>query len=319
MRKCIAKRNTGTIEKLQVSSMSFSGDVKEELAKKIPQARHCQIAELVGLFHYCGQIGRSEDGGITLGFATEREAIVRKGFTLLKKTFNIYTELRSDDSALQDFYAKIGDLNEPINSLIIKNPCCQRAFLRGVFLAVGSINDPAKGYHMEFVCPDKAKAEQLKQVILNFGIESKIIIRRNNYVVYLKEGESIADLLNVIEAVNALMEMENARIYKEVNNSVNRRINCEMSNIRKIVESATRQKEDILYIKEHYGIDNLPEPLAQMAYVRLEYPEAPLQELGEQLDPPVGKSGVNHRLRRLSEFAEKLREGLGDAQHPEEI
>lgn len=299
--------------------MSFSGDVKEELAKKIPQARHCQIAELVGLFHYCGQIGAMEDGGITLGFATERESIVRKGFTLLKKTYNIYTELRSDDASLQDFFAKIGDTNEPVNSLIIKNPCCQRAFLRGVFLAVGSINDPAKGYHMEFVCPDKDKAEQLKNVISNFGIESKIIVRRNSHVVYLKEGESIVDLLNVIEAVNALMEMENARIYKEVNNSVNRRINCEMSNIRKIVESSSRQMEDILYIKDHYGIDKLPESLAQMAYVRLEFPEAPLQELGEQLDPPVGKSGVNHRLRRLSEFAEKLRVEMGDAQHPEEI
>lgn len=299
--------------------MSFSGDVKEELAKKIPQARHCQIAELVGMFHYCGQVGQTKDGAITLGFATERESIVRKGFTLLKKTYNIYTELRSDDASMSDFFAKVGDLNEPVNSLIIKNPCCQRAFLRGVFLAVGSINDPAKGYHMEFVCPTEAKAEQLKSVIMNFGIEAKIIVRRNSYVVYLKEGESIVDLLNVIEAVNALMEMENARIYKEVTNSVNRRMNCEMSNIRKIVESSSRQIEDILYIRDHYGIDKLPEALAQMAYVRLEFPEAPLQELGEQLDPPVGKSGVNHRLRRLSEFADKLRVEMGDAQRPEEI
>ena len=294
-------------------NMSFSGDVKEELAKKIPQARHCLIAELVGLFHYCGQIGGSADGQITLGFATERESIVRKGFTLLKKTYNIYTELRSDDKALQDFMTKLGDINEPVNSIIIKNPCCQRAFLRGVFLAVGSINDPSKGYHMEFVCPTKAKAEQIQLVIANFGIESKIIARRNSQVVYLKEGESIVDLLNVIEASNALMEMENTRIFKEVNNTVNRRVNCELSNIRKTIESSSRQVEDILYIKEHYGIDNLPESLAQMAYVRLEFPEAPLQELGEQLNPPVGKSGVNHRLRRLSEFAEKLRVEHGES------
>jgi len=298
--------------------MSFSGDVKDELTKKIPQARHCQIAELVGLFHFCGQIGCSEDGLITLGFATERESIVRKGFTLLKKTYNIYTELRSDDKVVQDFYMKIGDIDEIVDPLILKNTCCQRAFLRGVFLAVGSVNDPVKGYHLELVCPNEDKAEQIRQIILNFGIEAKIIVRRKCYVVYLKEGESIVDFLNVIEAPNALMEMENARILKDVTNNVNRRMNCEMANIRKIVQSSRRQVEDILYIRDHFGLDNLQESLSQIAYLRVEFPEAPLQELGEKLDPPVGKSGVNHRLRRLSEFAEKLRIERGEAQPPEE-
>lgn len=298
--------------------MSFSGDVKEELAKKSPAARHCQLAELAGLFNFCGQVGMLENGDVMLGFDTERESVVRKGFTLLKKTFNINTELRADNTEVMDFINKIGDIEKPVDSLLIKSPCCQRAFLRGAFLAVGSISDPSKGYHLEFVCPTIEKARQLRQIMKGFDIESKIIERRKMHVVYLKEGESIATLLNVIEAPHALMEMENTRIYKEVNNSVNRRVNCEISNIRKIVESSTRQIEDITYIRDHYGLERLSESLEKMARVRLEFPEAPLQELGEHLDPPVGKSGVNHRLRRLSEFAEKLREERGDTVPGEE-
>lgn len=291
--------------------MSFSGNVKDELTKKLSSARHCQMAELAGLFHFCGQIGRTEDGFYTIGFATERESIVRKGFTLLKKTFNINSDFHEDDSSFRDFLTKMGDPEAQVSQLLIKNSCCQRAFLRGVFLATGSISDPTKGYHMEFVCSTEDKAQQLLSVIENFGIEAKMIVRRKSYVVYLKEGESIVDLLNVLEAPNSLMEMENARIYKEVNNSVNRRVNCEMSNIRKTVDASRRQVEDIIFIRDSVGLEKLPDSLYEMAKVRLEFPEVPLLELGEHLDPPVGKSGVNHRLRRLSEWADKLREELG--------
>lgn len=296
--------------------MSFSGNVKEELVQKYSSARHCQLAELAGLFHFCGEIGQTAEGLIAIGFASEKDGIARKGFTLLKKTFNIETELRSEDPRFADFVGKIGNPDEPVSSMLIKNSCCQRAFLRGAFLACGSISDPAKGYHLEYVCTSQQKAAQLQQVIAEFGIDARVIIRRKCHVVYLKEGESIVDLLNVIEAPLSLMEMENTRIYKEVNNSVNRRVNCEMSNIRKTVGASSRQVEDIEYIRNYYGLAKLPESLKDMAMVRLEYPEAPLQELGGYLDPPVGKSGVNHRLRRLSEFAEKLREERGEAQHP---
>lgn len=123
----------------------------------------------------------------------------------------------------------------------------------------------------------------------------------------MKEGKAIVDLLNVMEAHVALMNLENLRILKEVRNSVNRRVNCEAANITKTVNAASRQIEDILLLKERYGLENLPENLREMAEVRLEYPDAPLKELGELLEPPVGKSGVNHRLRKLSEMAEKLR------------
>ena len=293
--------------------MSFSGDVKDELTKKLPGARHCQIAELAAMYHYAGQLGRGSDGTMMIGFAIERESIVRKGFTLLKKTYNIYGDCSENEADFLNFISKMGPKEEKVDSLILKNSCCQRAFIRGAFLAVGSISDPSKAYHMEFVCENLDQAQQLRNVIAQFGVDAKIIARRDSQVVYLKEGEGISLLLNVMEAPNALMELENTRIYKEVNNSVNRRVNCEMSNIRKIVDASTRQIEDIIYIRDNLGFSKIPESLKQMAEVRLEFPEAPLQELGEHLDPPVGKSGVNHRLRRLSELADKLREERGEA------
>ena len=126
-------------------------------------------------------------------------------------------------------------------------------------------------------------------------------------MVYVKEGAGIVDLLNVMGAHVAMMELENLRIVKEIANSVNRRVNCEAANITKTVNAASRQIEDILYLRDHYGFQNLSESLREMAEIRLEHPEAPLKELGELMDPPVGKSGVNHRLRKLSELAQKLR------------
>ena len=288
--------------------MSFSGEVKEELANKMSRARHCQIAELAAMMNLCGQIGRDQDGGYTIGFQTENKAVLQKGFTLLKKTYNIDTGAKIEEEQVRDLLYKIGDPDKPVSNLLIKNSCCQRAFLRGAFLSVGSISDPRKGYHMEFVCTDEEKAGQLKSVIQEFDIDAKIILRKKYYVVYLKEGESIVDMLNICEAPVALMKLENMRILKEISNSVNRKVNCETANITKTVTAAARQINDIEYIRDHYGFQKLPENLRQMAEVRLEYPEMPLKELGELLDPPVGKSGVNHRLRNLGELAEKLRE-----------
>lgn len=292
--------------------MSFSGEVKKELAKRMNPARHCQIAELAALMNFCGAYGRSggESGGkagFTLGFQTENGAVVRKGFTLLKKTYNIDTDRILDEEELQGLLAKLGSPEEPVSSLLIKNSCCRRAFLRGAFLAIGSMSDPTKGYHLEFDCTDERKARQLQEAIRSFDIESKIILRKKYHVVYLKEGSGIVDLLNVCEAPVSLMNLENMRILKEMRNSVNRRVNCETANIAKTVTASARQVEDIEFLRTHYGFQNLPEPLRRMAEMRLEYPDAPLKELGERFDPPLGKSGVNHRLRRLSELAEKAR------------
>lgn len=287
--------------------MSFSSQVKEELGKHMSNARHCQIAELAAIMHFCGQYGQDKDGSFTIGFLSENETVVRKGFTLLKKTYNINVDVPLAKEEMQAFMNKIGDLDEPVNPMILKSSCCQRAFLRGAFLSVGSISDPQKQYHLEFVCTDERKAEQLQEVIQNFDIEAKIVLRKKYYVVYLKEGSSIVDLLNVCEAHVALMELENLRILKEMRNSINRRVNCETANISKTVNAASRQIEDIVYLRDHYGFQNLPDNLREMAEVRLEHPDAPLKELGEYLDPPVGKSGVNHRLRKLSEISDKIK------------
>lgn len=287
--------------------MSFSTEVKEELAKHISSARHCQIAELSAIMHYCGQYGQDKDKSLTIGFQTENEAVVRKGFTLLRKTFNIDTDVILKGEKKDNLLAKLGNLSEPVNPLLMKSTCCRRAFLRGAFLSCGSISDPRKGYHLEFVCNNPAQAGQLQEVIGEFDIEAKIVQRKRYFVVYVKEGAGIVDLLNIMEAHVSLMNLENLRILKEMRNSINRRVNCETANINKTVQASTRQVEDILYIKEHYGFSKLPDSLREMAEIRLEYPDAALKELGEFLSPPVGKSGVNHRLRKLSELAERLR------------
>ncbi len=287
--------------------MSFSHDVKEELAKHIGTARHCQMAELAAILNFVGQFGCDNEGKYTIGFQTENETVVRKGFTLLKKTFNIEAGAEIDEPKVQEIYHKFGDLNKPVSSLLVKNSCCQRAFLRGAFLSIGSVSAPEKGYHLELVCTDEEKANQLREIMLNFEIESKIVKRKKYFVVYMKEGKAIVELLNVMEAHIALMNLENLRILKEVRNTVNRRVNCEAANISKTVEAAGKQIEDILLIKEKLGFHNLPANLKQIAEARLENPEMPLKELGEELDPPVGKSGVNHRLRKLSEIAKTLR------------
>ena len=287
--------------------MSFSSEVKQELCGRISPARHCQLAELAAILHFCGEFGRDADGRYAIGLQTENEMIVRKCFTLLKKTFNIETDNWIGEEQMLSLFQKIGDPEETVSALLLKNACCQRAFLRGAFLSVGSISDPSKAYHLEFVCPTEAKAEQLQAVMLGFDVPAKIVLRKKYHVVYLKEGAGIVDLLNVMEAHVSLMNLETLRILKEMRNSINRRVNCETANINKTVSASSRQISDIEFLRDHYGLSRLPAQLQEMAQVRLENPDAPLKDLGQLLDPPVGKSGVNHRLRKLSELAESVR------------
>ena len=300
--------------------MSFSGTVKEELASQISSARHCQLAELAAVLHFSGSTLKD---GKHLSLDTENEAVVKKCFTLFKKAFNIdnvvtnaKSRLLPDDEyeikVLQALHLSGNEecpivLNVPVSSLLIKNSCCARAYLRGAFLTVGSMSDPEKSYHLEFVCSGKEQAEQLRDIIQGFQIEAKVIKRKKYDVVYLKEGAGIVDLLNVMGAHVSLMNLENLRIVKEMRNSINRRVNCETANISKTVTAASKQIEDILLIRDKYGFENLPDNLRQMAEIRLEYPDAALKELGGYLEPEVGKSGVNHRLRRLSEIADRIR------------
>ena len=176
-----------------------------------------------------------------------------------------------------------------VSELVVQRSCCKRAFIRGLFLACGSVTDPERGYHLEMALNSRGKADEVVLLLEAFGIEAKIVERKKNYIVYVKEGSRIVDLLNVMEAHVALMEFENVRILKEMRNS------------------SARQIADIQYIKDTSGFGTLPKGLADIANLRLEYAEVSLKELGEMLNPPIGKSGVNHRLRKLSELAEDLR------------
>ena len=313
--------------------MSFSYKVKEELEKHTGESRHCRIGELAALIQYQGALKRNKEGKLYLEIATENLFVLRKVFTLLNKTFNIDTSeyekecmshkrnsvyllsITNEKEILEIFQAikvldqngVLHDLRDRINPVVLKQSCCQRAFLRGAFLSIGSMSDPSKGYHLELVCGHLIQAEQLKEVLTGFSLDAKVIERKKHYVVYLKEGANIVDFLNICEAHVALMEFENLRIVKEMRNSINRRVNCETANIAKTVNAATKQINDILYIRDYVGFSKIPDNLREMAQVRLEYPEATLKELGGYLNPPVGKSGVNHRLRRLSEIADSNR------------
>ena len=313
--------------------MSFSSEVKEELAKQVASARHCQIAELSAIMHNCGLAYRSRGGIYTLYLQTDNPVAKRKFFTILKKAYNIDISViegvpekhlmgkiyqpvlqgREDVAAVLkamhflDVDGKIREDDYHVNPMVVRNSCCKRAYLRDAFLCIGSVSDPSKSYHLEFVCLSEEYANDLCRMIDSFDIDARIITRKKYYVVYIKESTSIVNLLNVMEAPVSLMNMENERIVKEMRGQINRRVNCETANITKTVNAASRQTTDILYLRDHYGFENLPEGLAQMARARLEYPDATLLELGKYLDPPVGKSGVNHRLRKLSELADKLR------------
>ena len=267
--------------------MSFSGQVKEELAKCMASGKHCRLSELLAIRTFSSKNLEDEELIKWEEIPNEIELSTRKFFTLSKKTDNIRKEI-----------TELADINRL---------CCKRAFLRGAFLCVGSITDPEKSNHLEFVCTSEEMANVLIEYMAEFEIVAKIIGRKKHYVVYLKDGEEIVNLLNVMGAHVSLMEFENQRILKEISNSVNRRVNCETANIAKTVNAASKQVEDIILIRDKCGFGGLPQNLREMAQVRIDYPDASLKELGSYLNPPVGKSGVNHRLRRLSEMAEKLR------------
>lgn len=299
--------------------MSFSGKVKEELGSHVSRARHCQIAELAALFGCCGKIVREEDGKFSAKFVTENLTVAKKYSILIKKAFSfqIDTSVRGHqylvyildtDDALTFFQAlKCLEGKVLVHDLVVQRSCCKRAFVRGLFLACGSVTDPERGYHLEMALGSLGKAKEVLRLLKAFDVEARIVERKKNYIVYVKEGSRIVDLLNVMEAHVALMAFENVRIVKEMRNTINRKVNCETANIRKTVSASARQIADIQYIKDTSGFGTLPKGLADIANLRLEHAEVSLKELGSMLEPPIGKSGVNHRLRRLSEIAADMR------------
>lgn len=316
--------------------MSFSGDVKRELTGQTGKGRHCQIAELTAIITMCGGVSVSAQDRASLRIQTENRHVAEKACVLLRKAFSVNPEtgvrmyarstvflvavIRHADAVkvLRSCYLLHGfggvsdlmDIGEELSleeNIILQKTCCKRAFLRGAFLAAGSISDPHRSYHFEIVCPSPGKALQLVDIFASFGIEARTVGRKFNEVLYLKEGTQIVDALGIMEAPRSLMELENIRILREISNDINRRVNCEAANISKAVAAGVRQAEDIEYIRDHGGLCQLPENLETLAELRLEHLDASLQELGRLLTPPIGKSGVNHRFEKIAGFARQLR------------
>ncbi len=306
--------------------MSFSSDVKEELVEVTGKARHCELAELAALLSMTGRIKAGEDGTCTLRISTDNLSVVTKAQGLIRKAFSYEADILQTEhhhvlsiadpliatkilqaTKLMDPQGYVNEDLSLVSTTGIANSCCKRAYLRGAFYTGGSISDPEKSYHLEIVTGSMHKAEQIVEAMRPFDLDAHIVERRRNFVVYLKEGTQIVDMLNVMGAHKSLMDLENVRILKEMRNSINRQVNCETANSEKAAVAGVKQSQDIRFIQETVGLNALKEGLREIALARLENPDMPLKELGELLDPPVGKSGVNHRLRKISEFAEDLR------------
>ncbi|HZJ76931.1 MAG TPA: DNA-binding protein WhiA [Oscillospiraceae bacterium] len=314
--------------------MSFSSRTKDELARIYPKNSCCRLAELAALIRMTGTLQLTNGGRkLNIKLTTENAAVARKLFKFFKTLFNIHVEvmikknlrLRKSNHYLMivtnemdsnTVLQRVGILKKNSDSFdiyrgtpieLLEKRCCKRAYLRGAFLGGGSVSDPEKTYHLEFVNHSLIHSESLRDLINSFGLKSKIIKRKGNYVVYLKEGDQVVDLLNIIGAHSALLSLENIRIYKQMRNDVNRIVNCETANLGKIVNASIRQIENIKYIEGTVGLGRLPLNLREIAQLRLKNRDASLKELGKMLNPPIGKSGVNHRLRKIEEIANNLK------------
>ncbi|MBF7095920.1 DNA-binding protein WhiA [Alkalibacter mobilis] len=312
--------------------MSFSSKVKNDLCRIEHIGSETLAAELSALIHMGGSLKFSGPGRITFQIKTENAAIARHGFKSIKNLYGVEVEVRTaKNKQFKNRNAYIVEVVSPEESMKIlldlgiignvegyttfmdviperfdKGRETRKAYLRGAFLGAGSISDPEKGYHLEFSTSNYEYARQLSDIINSFDLNSKIISRKNNHVVYLKDSEQIVTLLSVIGAHGALLEIENIRIMKGMRNNVNRIVNCETANLTKTVEAAWKQIECIEKIKNAVGLDKLPPNLREIAELRLNNQEASLKELGDMMSPPMGKSGVNHRLKKIEEFAAKI-------------
>lgn len=311
--------------------MSFSTTVKNEIARTIPESKCCKKAELSGLIRVDGTILIGAKWQLSLEVKTENAAVARKFLKLMKLVYNIETQMSilrknrlkknysyrikiAEADKIKDILVDLGIsddgffLNSGVSREINENSCCKRAFLRGVFLGSGSVIDPETGYHMELVLEDEEFAKLLVTLLNSFELTPKINERKGYYIVYLKESEQIVTFLSIIGAYNGVFAYENIRIQKGVRNKVNRLVNCETANLNKSIDASFKQIENIKLIDEKIGIENLPENLQIIANLRLENPDVSLRELGEMLHPPLSKSGINHRIRKIDAISKKIRE-----------
>ncbi len=310
--------------------MTYALQAKNELARRELGRACCQRAELAAFIRLGGNIQLSGKR-LALNVVTSNPAVARRIFTLFKQLFslsseilvrrkirlrknNVYLVRVAEPHKVREALAKLGLMKDGVLSRDIRaedynSKCCRRSYLRGAFLAAGSVSNPENSYHLEIFSDYQEQAEHLASLLGSFGLKAKITTRKNGFLVYLKESEQIIEFLNIIGAHSALLNFENIRIIKGIRNSINRLVNFETANVNKTVEAALRQAESIRLIEENAGINSLPEPLRELAELRLNNPEASLQELGEMMDPPLGKSGVNHRMRKLEKIARQYRKG----------
>ncbi|QOY36948.1 DNA-binding protein WhiA [Anaerobacillus isosaccharinicus] len=291
----------------------------------------CAKAELAALIRMTGSISFSNKQ-LVLDILTENAAIARRIYTLIKKSFTVHIELlvrkkmrlkknnvylvRISQEA-QKLLANLGIMKEgfqfirEVSDEIKSNGCCKRAYLRGAFLAGGSVNHPeTSSYHLEIFSLYEEHNTSLCELVNSYGLNAKVLERKKGFIIYIKEGEKITEFLNIIGAHQALLFFEDVRIMKDMRNSVNRLVNCETANLNKTVGAAMRQVDNIRFIQREVGLSILPEKLREIAELRVKHQDVTLKELGEMVTTgKVSKSGINHRLRKIDEFANKLRNG----------
>ncbi|MDD3839891.1 MAG: DNA-binding protein WhiA [Clostridia bacterium] len=322
--------------------MSFSTKVKNELARIEGDNAADKKAELAAFVQMAGTIQIKGNKRMNLLVSTENAAIARRIYSSIKKLYRVQSDVivrkgkklkkcnryiiaitypgmarkvLVDLGILEKSKSGTMQLSNSIKEDMIKSESAKRAYLRGAFIGGGSVSNPEKTYHMEFVCHNREFSQCLSQLINSYNLSSKIIDRKGNYVVYLKEGEQVAEVLKIIGAFSSLLKFEDIRVYKDIRNNINRLVNCETANISKTIDAAVRQIDNIMYIKESIGFNKLPDNLREIARLRLENTHASLKELGQMLSPPIGKSGVNHRLRRLEKIAQDLKMRRGSFKH----
>ncbi|OPX83708.1 MAG: Sporulation transcription regulator WhiA [Pelotomaculum sp. PtaB.Bin013] len=310
--------------------MSFSVATKNELARVTGRQSCCRLAELAALIRMDGSIQNSGGRLVSLNISTENAAVARKILSMIKGLFDIHTEvlvqrktrLRKNNVYLVHIPPQPG-VNMLLNRLgmidrdgrlvndiredLLKKECCRRAYLRGVFLGGGSVNSPEGNYHLELITDNEKHAGYIGRLMQKLRLPAKLSERKNWHVVYLKGSEQIVRFLNIIGAHSALLNFENARIYKDMRNQVNRLVNCETANLNKTVNASVRQLENIKLVRDTMGFEHIPVSLREVAELRVKYPDASLKELGGFLQPRLSKSGINHRLRKIEEIADNIR------------
>ncbi len=317
--------------------MSFSSDTKGELARIEPEKKCCMLAEIAGFIRVCGSVKLVGSGKMKLVLATENPAVARHYKKLIKDYFDVDAALEiSEGSTLKkgrQYTLTLDDregqkaepilretgilmIREGMNYIsdgiyggLIRTKCCRKAYLRGAFLGAGTMSDPEKSYHIELVCSTEILAGDLRRLINSFvDLNARTVQRKKNYIVYVKEAEQIGDILNIMGAHQKFFDFEEIKMTKEMRNKANRLLNCDNANLDKTMNTAQRHLAAIDKIERLRGLTFLPDKLFDIAVLRKENPEATLQELADLSDPPLKKSGLNNRLRRIEELAEKLEE-----------